>query len=371
MTTWLSCIRPEVRSFKPYTPGRSIESVRQAYGLNRVIKLASNENPLGASPLAQEAVNRHAANIFRYPAAGNPDLCLALARHHNVDPARVIVGNGSDELIDLLLRVLADPSKNEVVAFAPCFGIYTTQTALCGVPLRQTPLNEDFSFPWDRLFASVNARTSMIFVTTPDNPSGFCPPVEDLENLARRLPASCLLVIDEAYMDFADNESAHSILPRLDEFPNVAVLRTFSKSRGLAGLRLGYGILPPAIADYLHRTRLPFSVNVLAEVSGLAALQDIDFYAETLRTVHEGRIQLRDGLERLGCHVYPSMSNFLMFGPPEGASRSAAEICQALLERGVIIRPLASYGLDRLLRVSVGLKEENICFLNCLEEVLA
>ncbi len=369
--TWLSRIRPEVLSFKPYTPGRGIESVRQAYGLNRVIKLASNENPLGASPLAQQAVRDHAGGIFRYPASGNPELCAALARHHNVDPERIVAGNGSDEIIDLLIRVLADPSRNEVAAFAPCFGIYSTQSALCGVPLKQTPLNEDFSFPWDKLCASVNERTSLVIVTTPDNPSGFCPPVGELEALARRLPDSCLLLVDEAYMDFADDESRHSLLPRLDDFPNVAVLRTFSKSRGLAGLRLGYGILPPVIADYLRRTRLPFSVNVLAEAAGMAALRDDAFYDETLRVVRSGREQLRQGLERLACRVYPSMSNFLMFGLPETASRSADGVFQALLERGVILRPLASYGLPHFLRVSVGLPEENAVFLESLEEVLA
>ena len=365
-------IRPEVRAFKPYTAGRSIESVRRTYGLERVIKLASNENPLGASPLAQRAVRDHADAIFRYPAAGNPDLCAAIAAHHGVDAARVVVGNGSDELIDLLLRIMADPARHEVVAFAPCFGIYSTQTALCGITLRQTPLNKDFSFPWEHLLGNVDGRTALVFVTTPDNPSGFCPPVEDLEVLARALPSTCLLVVDEAYMDFCGDEAAHSLLPRLDEFPNVAVLRTFSKSRGLAGLRLGYGVFPLEIADYLRRTRLPFSVNIAAEAAALAALEDTVFYAETLRVVAEGRDRIRDGLEALGCTVYPSRANFLMFGLPRGKDtpEETGAVVQALLERGIIIRPLDSYNLPNRMRVSVGTAEENGCFLKALGDIL-
>ena len=363
-------IRPEVAAFTPYTPGRSIESVKAAYGLSRVIKLASNENPLGASPWVQQALRNRADMVFRYPAAGNPALAEAIARHHGLAPEHVVVGNGSDEIIDLLVRVLVDPGKHEVAAFCPCFGIYSTQTAVCGVTLRQTRLNPDFSMPWDALLATIGPQTALVFVTTPDNPSGFCPPVEDLERLARSLPPTCLLVVDEAYMDFCDYEAAHSLLPRLAEFSNLAILRTFSKSRGLAGLRLGYGILPPLIADYVRRIRLPFSVNVLAEAAGLAALEDDVFYNETLRVVREGRTVLERGLRELGCTVYPSMANFLMFGLPPDSACDAGRAAAALLERGVIVRPLASYGLPHLLRVSVGLADENAFFLQALHEAV-
>jgi histidinol-phosphate aminotransferase len=361
-------IRPAIQAFTPYGPGMSIESVRRRYGLDRVIKLASNENPLGASPLAQKALRERADSVFRYPVSGNSDLIRALARHHGISPERIVAGNGSDEVIDLLLRVLVDPGKREVAGFRPCFGIYETQTALSGLTFRQAPLNADFSFPWDALLALVNENTALVLVTTPDNPSGFCPPAAELAALARALPPACLLVLDEAYMDFCAEEAAHSLLPMLPEFPNVAVIRTFSKSRGMAGLRLGYGILPPEVARYVQRAALPFSVNVLAGAAGMAALEDDAFYRETLRVVREGREQLSAGLLCLGCRVYPSQANFVMFGPPCGLDASA--VFEALLERGVIIRPLAGYRLPDLLRVSVGLPEENDMFLQAMRDLV-
>ncbi|WMW66524.1 histidinol-phosphate transaminase [Nitratidesulfovibrio liaohensis] len=370
-----SAVRPEVCGFKPYTPGLSIDEIRDRYGLAHVIKLASNENPLGTSPVVQHAL-RHKANLaFRYAQSGNPRLTAAIAAHHGVPAECVVAGNGSDEIIDLIVRVRAVPGVHNVVAFNPCFSIYELQTRLAGVEFRQTPLAADFSFDWDGLMALVDDATAVVFVTTPDNPSGFCPPVADLERLARALPSGCLLVVDEAYMDFCGDESAHSLLGRIDEFPNLAVLRTFSKSFGLAGLRLGYGILPVQLADYLRRVRLPFSVNILAEEAGLAALADDVFRAETLRVTSEGRAALTEGLTALGCHVYPSKANFVMFRPAPASSPSssggAAHLFEELLRRGIIIRPLKSYGLPDLLRVSVGSPDENAAFLKAAGEIMA
>ncbi|HIW78358.1 MAG TPA: histidinol-phosphate transaminase [Candidatus Bilophila faecipullorum] len=362
-------MRSLVRAFKPYTAGLSIDEIRDKYGLARVIKMASNENPLGTSPLVRRVLESHAGLAFRYPQAGNPRLVKALAAYHGVSPSRIVVGNGSDEVIDLLFRVCAEPGVNNAVAFRPCFGIYTTQAALCGVELRQADVNPDFSFPWDRLLELVDDKTSLVFVTTPDNPSGHTASAAELERLARALPEGCLLVVDEAYMDFTDDESAHSLLPRLDEFPNLIVSRTFSKSFGMAGLRLGYAIMPEELADHMWRVRLPFSVNLMAEEAGIAALEDTAFHDETLRVVREGRGYLAGELERLGCRVYPSQSNFLMFEVPAGAP-DAAGLFEGLLRRGFILRPLTSYGLPRHLRVSVGTAEENTLLINAMRELL-
>ncbi|MDR3042907.1 MAG: histidinol-phosphate transaminase [Desulfovibrio sp.] len=370
-----SAVRPEVCGFKPYTPGLSIDEIRDRYGLAHVIKLASNENPLGTSPVVQHALRHKADLAFRYAQSGNPRLTAAIAAHHGVPAERVVAGNGSDEVIDLIVRVRAVPGVHNVVAFNPCFSIYELQTRLAGVEFRQAPLAADFSFDWDGLLALVDDATAVVFVTTPDNPSGFCPPVADLERLARALPPGCLLVVDEAYMDFCEDEAAHSLLSRIDEFPNLAVLRTFSKSFGLAGLRLGYGILPVQLADYLRRVRLPFSVNILAEEAGLAALADDVFRTETLRVTSEGRAALTAGLTALGCHVYPSKANFVMFRPapssPSSSSGGAAHLFEELLRRGIIIRPLKSYGLPDLLRVSVGSPDENAAFLKAAGEIMA
>ncbi len=362
-------MRSLVRAFKPYTAGLSIDEIRDKYGLARVIKMASNENPLGTSPLVRRVLESHAGLAFRYPQAGNPRLVKALAAYHGVSPSRIVVGNGSDEVIDLLFRVCAEPGVNNAVAFRPCFGIYTTQAALCGVELRQADVNPDFSFPWDRLLELVDDKTSLVFVTTPDNPSGHTASAAELERLGRALPEGCLLVVDEAYMDFTDDESAHSLLPRLDEFPNLIVSRTFSKSFGMAGLRLGYAIMPEELADHMWRVRLPFSVNLMAEEAGIAALEDTAFHDETLRVVREGRGYLAGELERLGCRVYPSQSNFLMFEVPAGAP-DAAGLFEGLLRRGFILRPLTSYGLPRHLRVSVGTAEENTLLINAMRELL-
>lgn len=363
-------LRALVRAFKPYTAGLSIDEIREKYGLERVIKLASNENPLGTSPVVAQTLRNHADLAFRYPQAGNPRLVRAIAKKHGVQPSRIVVGNGSDEIIDLLFRVCAEPGVNNAVSFRPCFGIYTTQSALCGVELRQAPLNPDFSFPWQAMLDLVDEKTSLVFVTTPDNPSGHTASVEDLEKLARALPETCLLVIDEAYMDFTDDERRHSLLGRLDEFPNVAISRTFSKRYGMAGLRLGYCILPEYIAEHIWRVRLPFSVNLMAEEAGLAAFSDQAFYDETYRVVTQGRAWLTVQLEALGCRVTPSQANFLMFEVPDRFTE-AAPLFESLLRRGIILRPLTGYGLPRHLRVSVGTEEENHLLVATMRELLA
>ena len=207
--------------------------------------------------------------------------------------------------------------------------------------------------PGERLLKLVDGNTSLVFVTTPDNPSGYTPPAAELERLAKALPDTCLLVLDEAYMDFTDDEADYSLAKRLDEFPNVIISRTFSKSFGMAGLRLGYAIVPEELADHYWRVRL----------------QDVAFHDETIRVVREGRAWLTGELTKLGCRVFPSQSNFLMFELPADGP-SAAALFEDLLRRGIILRPLTSYGLPRNLRVSVGTAEENAMLINAMRELL-
>ena len=261
-------VRPEIAALSAYVPGMSIAEIQEKYGLSKVVKMASNENPLGVSPLVKEALGLHAGTAFRYPQGGNPRLVAALARTHGVSPDQVVVGNGSDEIIDMLIRMLLVPGKHSVVCFEPCFSIYPIQAQVCGVEVRRHPLNPDFSFDLDALFALVDDDTRLVFVTTPDNPSGYCPPLADVRRLAQRLGERfpyCLLVVDEAYMDFAgdspEDEACFSLLASGDIPDNVAIMRTFSKSYGLAGLRLGYGILPAELAQYYWRARLSRSTS--------------------------------------------------------------------------------------------------------------
>ena len=360
-------VRPEVAAFEPYEPGLSIAEIAERYGLSRVIKMASNENPLGVSPRVRDVIASCASEVFRYPQSGNPRLVKALASHYGVDAGRIFVGNGSDEVIDLLFRVRAVPGVHNAVVFRPCFGLYPTQARMAGVELRQAPLRPDFSFDFDGLLKLVDENTTLVIVTSPDNPSGRLASPDDLEALARALPPACLLVVDEAYIEFAGPE--HSVLSRLDRLPNVAVMRTFSKVYGLAGLRIGYAILPAPIADYMWRVRLPFSLNILAEEAAIAALADGQFRERTVELVRRGRAKLTEELRNMGCEVSPSMSNFVMFRLPEGTV-DAATLHGELLKRGIIIRALGSYHLPDRLRVSVGTDEENELFLRNTRDIL-
>lgn len=364
-------VRPEIPEFEAYTPGLAIEEIKARFGLGSVIKMASNENPLGTSPAVQQVIRDHAGLAFRYAQAGTPRLTAAIAAHLGVAPKRVVAGNGSDEIIDLLVRVKARPGVDNIIAFKPCFSMYKLQARLCGVEFRQAPVRADYSFDWDALLALADENTAICFVTTPDNPSGHTPPVAELEALARALPPQCLLVIDEAYMDFAEPQNAYSLLSRLDDFPNVAVLRTFSKMYGLAGLRLGYGVMPEWLADYCLRVKLPFSVNILAEETGIAALRDEDFLAATREAVRTGRDYLTRELTALGCTVWPSQANFFIFDLPAGAGLDARGLFEKLLSLGIILRPLASYGMPQSLRVSIGDAFENTELVRRLREVLA
>ncbi|MBU1230200.1 MAG: histidinol-phosphate transaminase [Proteobacteria bacterium] len=359
-------VRPEILGFTPYVPGLSIEEIKAKYGLSTVIKLASNENPLGASPVVQQAVARAAGQVFRYPQNHTPRLCAAIAKSMGVPAEQVVVGNGSDELIDLLLRVVARPGEDNVVCYEHSFSIYGLTARLCGVEYREVPRGGDFRLPLESLAEAVDHNTALIFVTSPDNPTGLAAKAEELMVLSGILPEGTLLVVDEAYMDFTWPPEEYSMMNELGALGNVVVLRTFSKAYGLAGLRLGYGVMPEWLAEHMRRARLPFTVNILAEEAGLAALEDDAFYSATLEAVFNGREQLLKRLPELGCQVWPSQANFVMFRP----QRPAGVVCEELLKRGVIVRHLKSFGLPDNIRVNVGTGPENTAFLKALEEIL-
>jgi len=357
---------PQVKEFEPYSAGLSISEIKEKYGLSQVLKMASNENPLGTSPLAARSVSRYAEFAFRYPRSGNPRLCSELASFLNVGRESIVPGNGSDEIIDLLIRMLARPGKDNVCAFSPCFSIYALQSRLAGVEFRQAQLGGDMGFDWDKILARTDENTKIVFVTNPDNPSGFCLGAEEIVELSKRLPSRAILLVDEAYVEFTSDVKKVSLVSRVEALKNVVVTRTFSKMFGLAGLRLGYGVLPVELAEYMRRIRLPFSVNILAEEAGIAALRDEYFYQKTREVVLSGREFLSRELAGLGCRVWPSQSNFLMFTPPA----DAGHVFEELLARGIIIRPLKSYGLDESLRVSVGNQRENKLFVSALKEII-
>ncbi len=359
-------IRPVVKTFAPYTPGGSIEEIKRKYRLHRVIKLASNENPLGTSLRVQRRISRAAPLAFRYPQSGNPQLIDSLSRSLQVKPDCLIAGNGSDELIDLVLRVVGKPGDSNVVVLEPSFSLYRMQAQLNGLFTRFVALNNDFSFPWDRIRQSVDHHTAVVFLTNPDNPSGYAARADKILEFADNLPQNTLLLIDEAYIDFASEPDLYTPLIQLGSRENILILRTFSKLYGLAGLRLGYGIMPSWLAEVVLRIKLPFSVNILAEHAGIEALQDSDFRDLTRSTVLEQRQYLCQALRERGFYVYPSQANFLLLEPPIGADT----LFQGLLEQGVIIRPLDSYGLKDKVRISVGRSDENKILLQAIDQLM-
>jgi len=358
-------VRPEVLDFDPYTPGLTIEQIQERYGLSLVIKLASNENPLGASPVVQKTIVRHANRAFRYPQNHSPRLVEAISRSVGVPAESIIVGNGSDEIIDMLVRMKAKPGDN-VICYEHCFSMYRMCAKLAGVEYREVERGENFELPLDKLAEAADERTAMVFVTSPDNPTGLAATVEDLTVLAGVLPPDCLLVVDEAYIDFVWPPESYTPVQAYDKFENLVILRTFSKAYGLAGLRVGYGILPPALCALLKNARIPFTVNLLAEEAAIAALEDETFYNQTLEVVMRGREYFLKELARLGCTVWPSQSNFVMFRPPMDARR----VFETLLERGIIVRHLGSFGVGDCIRVNVGTDAENARFIETLEGVL-
>ncbi len=369
----------QVSAFKAYEAGLSMEEIMEKYQLKEVTKLASNENPLGVSKKVQGVLEQSASLAYRYPQSGNPKLVKALAayfskKYPHISEENIFVGNGSDEVIDLLFRVRCEPKVHNAVAFKPCFALYETQSKLHGCELRQAPLNADFTFNFDALSALVDENTRLVFVTSPDNPSGLLAPKSELIRLAKSLPPACLLVIDEAYIEFAGDEATHSLIADLQDLPNVALMRTFSKVYGLAGLRIGYGILPSQLANYLWRVRLPFSINILAQEAAVAAIEDEEFMQKTVALTMEQRPKLTEALQDMGCQTFASHSNFIMFSVPKGdqnkAKLSAKEFSVALLEKGMILRHLGAYGLPDYLRITVGTEEQNALFLSLATQIL-
>ncbi|BCS88744.1 histidinol-phosphate transaminase [Pseudodesulfovibrio sediminis] len=359
-------VRPEIEDFAPYVPGMTIEQIQELYGLNSVIKLASNENPLGTSPIVQKVICQNAARAFRYPENHTPRLAATIARSEGVPEECVLVGNGSDEIIDMLFRMKGIPGKSNVIFYENAFAMYRMCAKLAGLEYREVKRDAEYALPLAAMAEAADENTCMVIVTSPDNPTGLAATVDDLATLSGVLPADCLLVVDEAYIDFAWPPESYTPVQAFDQFENIVALRTFSKAYGLAGLRVGYGILPHKLAALVKNARIPFTVNLLAEEAAIAALEDEVFYNETLSLVMRGREYFTDELTKLGCKVWPSQSNFVMFQPP----KDPAEIFEELLKKGIIIRPLKSFGLPQCMRVNVGTDTENATFIKTLGEVL-
>jgi histidinol-phosphate aminotransferase len=347
-----------------YVPGKPIEEVEREQGIRGAVKLASNENPLGPSPRALAAVRRVLPGVHRYPESGGHVLSARLAARLGLTPRHIVLGNGSDDLIVMLASSLLCPG-DEVILTRPSFQMYEIVTRTASAVPVEVPLRDyrnDLAAMADR----VTPRTRMLFLNSPHNPTGSLVGRAEFEAFLASLPADIVLVLDEAYIEFARDPSRPDSRDYVAGERPVVGLRTFSKAYGLAGLRVGYGIMPPALADILHRVRQPFNVSLPAQEAAAAALEDEAFLARTLEVVHAGVDYLGRALASLGLESLPTQSNFVFFHTP----RPARVVFEALLERGVIVRPLDTYGFPDAIRVNAGLPEENQRFIEALGEVL-
>ncbi len=361
-------IRPNVLRMAPYSPGKPIEEVKRELGLTEVVKLASNENPFGASPRALEAIQRAAAESHLYPDASATDLIEVLARHHRVSRDHVAVGNGSDNLIQLIGHVMLGSRSDTVVVGAPSFVRYGSVAQLSGCRLREVPARADWSLDTEAMAASADSETRLAFLANPNNPTGSCSTVTEVQPLREAIAKSGLLVFDEAYHEFAAERA--DFPPTLDWVRSgepIAVLRTFSKAYGLAGMRIGYMIGPPELVDAMNRAREPFNVNRIAQAAAIAALGDTEHIAHTVLGTRESLTRIEEACSKLGVPTLPTSANFVCVH----VGGDDAYVARELLRQGVIVRPGSVLGMPGFLRVSAGTPGETSAFLEALAHALA
>jgi histidinol-phosphate aminotransferase len=351
----------------PYRPGKPIEEVERELGITGIIKLASNENSLGPSPRAIQAMQQFAAKMHIYPDASAYDLRQALAAHLKVAEDTLVLGNGSDDIIHLLGVTFLEPG-DEVIQAWPSFVRYEAAAILNNAPCHLLPLTPDWVHDLDAFAAQINANTRLIFLSNPNNPTGTIVEHAALERFLERVPERALVILDEAYYEYAADDPRYPDgLRYVREGYNVVVLRTFSKAYGLAGLRIGYGIMRPEIAAWLHQVREPFNVSYMAQAAARAALDDGAHVARTLAMNTQGKHDFYAAFEALGLPYTPTHANFVWVD----VQQDCKAVFQALLRRGVITRTGDVFNAPTHLRITIGTEVENAKFLTALREVLS
>lgn len=364
---FLSLARPGVQKLSPYVPGKPVEELAREFGLRPqdIVKLASNENPLGPSPAVREAIAAALPELTRYPDGNGFALKQALAAKSGVNTAGITLGNGSNDILELVARAFVGP-EHEVVFSDHAFAVYPIVTQAVGARAVSVPA-KDWGHDLDAMAAAITPSTRVVFIANPNNPTGTWIERDELEAFLDRVPENVIVVLDEAYTEYVETDDVPNGVDYLGRYSNLLVSRTFSKAYGLAALRVGYGLSHPAIADALNRVRQPFNVNSLALAAALAALEDEAYLIESRRINRIGMQQLEEGCAALGLSWIPSRGNFLAID----LGREAAPVFQGLLREGVIVRPVANYGMPNYLRVTIGLPAENQRFLDALKQVLA
>lgn len=369
MSNFIELAAPGVKALKPYQPGKPIDELQREYGIQQVVKLASNENPLGPSPLAVEAMQKHLTECARYPDGNGFHLKNALAEHLNVATSQITLGNGSNDVLELIVRAFAT-ANDEIIFSQYAFAVYPLAAQAINAKAVEVPA-KNWGHDLDAMLDAVSSATKVIFIANPNNPTGTWLDGQSLQGFLENVPHNVIVVVDEAYFEYASDRRMQirdypNALNWLARFPNLVVTRTFSKAYGLAGLRVGYAVSHVDVADLLNRVRQPFNVNHLALVAATAALADKDYLDKAVQLNCNGLQQLQSGFDGMGLRHIPSAGNFVSVEVGE----NAAQVYDLLLSEGVIVRPVANYKMPQHLRVSVGLVEENERFLQALSKVM-
>lgn len=355
-----------IRTLSPYKPGKSIAELKQEQGISDIIKLASNENPLGcsASVLATLA-NMPDTLIASYPAPMIHPLMNKLAKHLNVETEQLMVSNGSDQIFNFLLSAFALHNNKHLLTHQYAFSTYQIQAQALGIAVKTVAINDDWHVNVDALIEASNEKTALICLANPNNPTGTLITKDHILRLLDHSNPHSLIVLDEAYFEYSHEQQGYNAVEWLDTYPNLVLTRTFSKAYGLAGLRLGYVIAHPSVIEILRRLQLPFAVNQVALEAGCAALADQAFITKTVEVNRLGMKQIAEGLKALGLNFIPSSCNFISFD----CKQDGMTVYQYLLSRGIIVRPLHPYNMNNYLRVSIGTEEQNSRFLETLKGV--
>lgn len=360
----MSLTVPEhIRSLKAYIPGKPIEALEREYGIRDSIKLASNENPLGPSPLAMDAIRSGLDNMHRYPDDGGHELIHRLATQLSLNPEAIVLGNGSDEVLTMLARAFLRPGDLAIIP-QPSFLMYELVVRWAGAECRFVPLR-NMTIDLEAMLAQVTDDCRMVFLCNPNNPTGTVVSRKAFEKFLERIPSDLVVVVDEAYGEFVRSDDCPRGIEYIGGNRAVVTLRTFSKIYGLAGLRIGYGLMAPDIAAILHRVRIPFNVSIPAQAGAAAALDDTEFIDKTQRLIRDGLDYLTRAMDDLGFRYFPTQANFFLID----VVTSADDIYEQLLRQGVIVRSMSAYGYPQYIRVNVGLPEENERLVQSLAKI--
>ena len=355
-----------IRAIAPYQGGKPISELAREMGLKEadIVKLASNENPLGISPKAQMAIDDAIGDISRYPDGNSFALRDTVSKKFNVAANQIVFGNGSNDILELAARAFLG-KDTEAIYSQHAFAVYPLVTQAVGATGVVVPA-KDYAHDLAGFLQAITAKTRIIFIANPNNPTGTLINKDALRAFIHAVPGNVLILLDEAYDEYLSAANKSDAISWLAEFPNLMISRSFSKAYGLAGLRVGFGLMHADVADMLNRVRQPFNVNSIAQSAAIASLNDDDFVARSYAANHAGMAQISQGLQQLGLAFIPSFANFISF-----KVANAAQVNQKLLQNGVIVRPIANYDMPEYLRVSIGLFSENARFLEVLSKIIS